>query len=110
MSEGRPPERRFEIGIRISADDREAVISALLEIERVLSEEGRAFPVDVTSAGGPFSFVVFGVENPDMTQERYFEQLDEWMNRKRYEISPADGPDTITRETEWLARKRGKRP
>lgn len=80
MSE-RPPYRKYELVLRIGADDRDSLVRALeavrFEAKTATAEDAPTF-VDV---GSDSRIAVRTFVSPDMTHEEYFRQMDAWLER-----------------------------
>jgi len=81
------PERKHVVGIKISADTWDDVKAALGEIERQLYESGPG--MGTVSGGSSFSYMLFDQANPEMTHDKYFDALDQWLKETKEEKVPA---------------------
>lgn len=80
----KPPKRRIEMGLRLGADSEHDVIGTLRHILFVLESEG-AVGRDITSGGPGSGFTLVCVENPTVTHESYFEDVERWLAERRKE-------------------------
>jgi hypothetical protein len=74
------PKRRFELEIIVSGDSWDDVIFNLKDLVPHVIDHG---PECRSISGSPSSsHCVTVTERPDMTHEKYFEQIDEYLNNK----------------------------
>lgn len=87
QQENKGPQRRYELNLKLGADSWDYVLRALHQIEIDLS---RLAPIrtelghDYESvSGGPDYGTSIKIKfDADMTHEKYFEQLDQWLDNK----------------------------
>lgn len=77
------PQHRFELSLRIGADDWTRLARLLQEIENELASRPPA-PFYVISGGGYWLHVE---ENPEQTPEKYQADLDAWFAARRSEAT-----------------------
>ena len=74
------PHRRFELTIKVSADEWKYALADLKDLVDHVEEHG---PNCASVMGGPVAgHIVSVVEDPDMTHDKYFEQLDLWLKEQ----------------------------
>ncbi len=73
----KPPHRRLTATIHIGADNLEVLYQALVEIEHAIFKE--SWPT--ASGGQDFGWSMRVEEDSEMTQTRYFEELERWSNK-----------------------------
>lgn len=70
------PQRAFQIEIKIGADTKQHTMSLLYEFVKDIFDDGVSC-VSVGPSSGGFHTVK---KNPEMTHERYIEELDAWLD------------------------------
>lgn len=78
----KPPERRFVFKLNLGADDRRAIIGALRHIEFLISSEQMTTGC---SGGYDCGYDYELRENPEMTHDRFFNELQAYLDAKREE-------------------------
>lgn len=77
------PQRRLHLALNLDADDLDAVYHALRSIADDLDHDGRETR-EWTSGGSDSGFhLTLAVTDPEMTAERYYEQLKAWSDARR---------------------------
>jgi hypothetical protein len=83
-----PPHRRFEVVLRIGADEWNGVLREVDWIRREIEEHG---PTCTSVSGGPDSnHIVEIAERPEMTHDRYFEELETHLAAVRLSAPASD--------------------
>lgn len=72
-----PPRRRFELKIKLTGDTYEDLCVALRSLYLELDDEsmGEKPYIDIAVGAERMSYVVHGVQDPEMTHERYYQDL-----------------------------------
>lgn len=81
MGEPEKPRRTFELRIHIGADDWDTAMRALQDLADHIPAHGQA--CDMCSGGPDSGYWVQVIHDPEQTHERYFEQLDVYLEARR---------------------------
>lgn len=89
MSE-KPEQRRWKFVGKIEADEWEGLIAALRSITfDVHRRTAGEVPFVVISGGYDSNYAFTVTEKPDMTHDKYFEELDAYLEERRTPPAPA---------------------
>jgi hypothetical protein len=79
------PKRKYELEIRMGADSYEDMLNDLIDWAQTMKIEspGIDYSTDGVSAGYHSSHSYKIAVTPDMTHERYFEELDAWLDEQK---------------------------
>ena len=79
------PQRAYELKIRISADNWAELVQQLDYIIFDLTSESRknSERIDIAQGGMHSSYTVYGEHDPSITNEIYFDKLNQYINEHR---------------------------
>lgn len=79
------PKRRFEVAIKIGADNIDEICHALREIEFMYAsrKKERLGAGDTVSGGYGNGWICADRENPNQTHDQYFIEVDAWIAERK---------------------------
>lgn len=80
MSEKNLPRRRIVIELKLGADTLDEAIQVLDQVAFRLHE---GFPIECVSGGPGSGYSLSGSDDPAITHESYFAEIDEWRKAER---------------------------
>lgn len=82
------PRRRYEVAIRIGADEVKGIVEALHSLEFMYASEGMGH--DAAHGGPDWGFTCVDSEDPNQTHEAYFAHVERWIAERRAEKADKD--------------------